>query len=441
MALTEYRRVLAAAGARHALAIGLLIRIPLMAANVILVLHVVESLDMSYGAAGAVSATYTVALAISGPWRGRLLDRYGLRRTVLPCVVVGASCWAVAPWVGYLPLLLLVAVAGLFVVPTFSIIRQWLIVATPVESRRTAMVLDSVASETSFMIGPAVGVVVAIRIDTGTALLAAQALALFGGLLLFVINPPMRHHDETTSGGREPRLGLRRWLTPVVLAVLAAAAASTTVLSGGDVGVVAAMRAMGHDSRIGLVLTLWGLGSVIGGLVYGGMRRSIPVFWLLLGLGVSTLPIAFAREPISFCVLLFVSGLFCAPTIAATTDHLSRVVPARVRGEALGWHGSAMTGGSALGAPLAGIAIDEVGWQSAFVVNAVVGVLVATLGLAALLVRSARRRRRRAAGAATVTPASLPELPAPVPAIDDTDEPLGCDLDQAPGGEVPTSHR
>lgn len=440
MALTEYRRVLAAPGARHALAIGLLIRIPLMAANVILVLHVVESLEMSYGAAGAVSATYTVALAISGPWRGRMLDRYGLRRTVLPCVVVGAACWAVAPWVGYLPLLLLVAVAGLFVVPTFSIIRQWLIASTPADARKTAMVLDSVASETSFMIGPAIGVVVAIRIDTGTALLAAQALALLGGLLLFVINPPMRHHDEASDAG-EPRLGPRRWVTPVVLAVLAAAAASTTVLSGGDVGVVAAMRAMGHDARIGLVLAVWGLGSVIGGLVYGGMRRSVPVFWLLLGLGLSTLPIAFAREPVGFCLLLFVSGLFCAPTIAATTDHLSRVVPSRVRGEALGWHGSAMTGGSALGAPLAGIAIDEVGWQAAFVVNAIVGVLVAALGLTALLIRNRRRRAARAGSVVLPETRPTPELPTPVPAIDDTDDPIGCDLDEAPGGEVPTTHR
>src|SRR5690606_26921510 len=125
--LGPYRRVLAVPAVRQALLVGLLIRVPLWAANVVLTLHVVGTLQMSYSAAGAVVAASTVALAVSGPWRGRLLDRLGLRRTVLPCLVVGVVCWSIAPWVGYLPLLVLVVVAGLFVVPTFSIMRQWLI--------------------------------------------------------------------------------------------------------------------------------------------------------------------------------------------------------------------------------------------------------------------------------------------------------------------------
>ncbi|MFW6599121.1 MFS transporter [Propionibacteriaceae bacterium Y2011] len=436
MALTEYRHVLGVPGARHALLIGLLIRVPMTAANVLLVLHVVQSLGMSYAAAGAVSATYTVALAISGPWRGRILDRYGLRRTVLPCVVVGAACWAVAPWVGYVPLLLLVGLAGLFLVPTFGIIRQWLIASTPVTARKTAMVLDSVAAEAAFMIGPTIGVVVAVAVDTRTALLVAQALSLLGGLLLFVINPPQRHRDEANEADTTP-ISARVWVTPVVVALLAAGAASTIVLTAGDVGVVAAMREMGYDAQIGLVLAVWGLGSVIGGLAYGAMRRTIPVFWLLLGLGVTTVPIALAQGPISFCVLLFLSGLLCAPTIAATSDHLSRVVPARVRGEALGWHGSSMTSGSALGAPLAGITIDQAGWQAAFVVNAGIGIAVAVVGLVLLAVRE--RRRRSAAGAVSEPPAH--ELPTPVPSIEDTDEPIGYDLGVAPGDELPPVHR
>ncbi|MGD7705271.1 MFS transporter [Microlunatus sp. Y2014] len=435
MALTEYRSVLGVPGARQALLIGLLIRVPMTAANVLLVLHVVQSLQMSYAAAGVVSATYTIALAISGPWRGRVLDRYGLRRTVLPCVIVGAACWAVAPWVGYVPLLVLVAVAGLFLVPTFGIIRQWLIASTSVAARKTAMVLDSVAAEAAFMIGPAIGVVFAVAVDTRIALLAAQALSLVGGLLLFMINPPQRHRDETTDD--KAPISARVWVTPVVVALLAAGAASTIVLTAGDVGVVAAMREMGYDAQIGLVLAVWGLGSVIGGLAYGAMRRTIPVFWLLLGLGVTTVPIAFAQGPISFCVLLFVSGLLCAPTIAATTDHLSRVVPARVRGEALGWHGSSMTSGSALGAPLAGITIDRTGWQGAFVVNAAIGIAVAVAGLVVLAVRE--RRRRGAAGVDSEPPTH--ELPTPVPSIEDTDEPIGYDLGTAPGDDLPPVHR
>jgi MFS family permease len=61
-----------------------------------------------------------------------------------------------------------------------------------------------------------------------------------------------------------------------------------------------------------------------------------------------------------------------------------------VRGEALGWHGSAMTTGSALGAPLAGVAIDALGWQGGFVIAGLVGLLVVAGGTLAARVSAKR---------------------------------------------------
>src|SRR6478735_3413373 len=139
MDVGQYRHVLAIRDTRNALALGLLIRIPMFAGTVLLTLHVVTALGRSYGAAGLVTAAATVAIAVSGPWRGRLLDRRGLRRVVLPSLVVTAACWSVAPFVGYWPLLGLAALAGLFVVPTFSVIRQAVLSAAPDGDRRTAL--------------------------------------------------------------------------------------------------------------------------------------------------------------------------------------------------------------------------------------------------------------------------------------------------------------
>jgi MFS family permease len=85
---------------------------------------------------------------------------------------------------------------------------------------------------------------------------------------------------------------------------------------------------------------------------------------------------------------LFLAGSCCAPTVTATVDTLSRSVPERARGEALGWHGSAMTAGAALGAPLAGAAIDRLGWQAGFTVPALIGLLAAgALSLPVIQVR------------------------------------------------------
>jgi MFS family permease len=181
--------------------------------------------------------------------------------------------------------------------------------------------------------------------------------------------------------------------------VCAAAAAATIVLSGTDISIVAALRTF-HDSKlIGPVLSIWGLGSLLGGLVYGALHRAIPAFLLLAGLSAATIPMAFAPNSWTLAGLAFVAGVVCAPTITATVDQLSRVVPETARGEALGWHGSAMTTGSALGAPLAGVAIDWWGDGGGLVVVSALGFGVAVLGTAI----SGRRLR--------VTPAE-PRAPA-----------------------------
>ena len=149
------------------------------------------------------------------------------------------------------------------------------------------------------------------------------------------------------------------------------------------------------------MLALWGVGSLVGGLVYGAWHRSFSVFWLLGGLAAATAPVALAVGVPSFAVLVTVSGVLCAPTITATVEQLSRLVPERFRGEMMGWHGSAMTAGSALGAPLAGFAIDRGGWQWGFVVVSAVGVLVAVRRAGGFPARpaqptpSGRRRSRR----------------------------------------------
>jgi MFS family permease len=196
----------------------------------------------------------------------------------------------------------------------------------------------------------------------------------------------------SSGAGRLPRSA---WFRPRFLAVCAAAAASTTVLSGSDISFVAALREFDEIPLMGPVLATWGLGSVIGGLVYGLLHRSIPAFLLLGGLSLATVPITLAPSVWPLAALAFLAGLLCAPTITATVDQVSQVVPEAARGEAMGWHGSFMTAGSALGAPVAGLAIDQWGWRAGFVSVSLVGLAVAVVGAGAT--RTYRRSREPAA--------------------------------------------
>jgi predicted MFS family arabinose efflux permease len=276
-------------------------------------------------------------------------------------------------------------VAGLFMMPSFSIVRLVLFGAVPDTQRTAVLSIDSVVVEFSFMIGPVLGVLGAVYLPTPVALTMFQLATVLGGIVLWLDNPPLgQDHDETA-----PKHRVREWLSPTVLAILAISATAIVILTGEDLGTVAAMREMGHTASIGWVLALWGLGSALGGLLYGALHRHPPAGVLLVVLAASTTVVALADGRLAFTALLFVSGVFCAPTITATVDDLSRAVPAAVRGEAMGWHGSALTLGGAVGAPLVGWGIDHGGWQGGFELAGFVGLAMAVAGLAA---QSARRR-------------------------------------------------
>ena len=393
MHLGAYRHVIALPAVRSVLLLGFLVRMPMFATGIVLTLHVVTTLGRSYGEAGLVSAAFTIALAVSAPWRGRLLDRHGLRRVVAPSIVATGLVWTTLPFLPYAVLLPASVLGGLFVVPTFSILRQALLAAVPEDRRRTALSLDSVFIELSFMIAPAVAVWAAATYDTQWVLLAVAILNLVAASALYVVNPPITPEAVREVGATVDAPGDKRWVSVGALAVLAAAAATSIVLAGTDVSIVAALRETGDTAAIGWVLSVWGAGSLVGGLVYGAWHRSISVFWLLAGLAASTVPVALAGSLPWLVVLLFLCGVLCAPTITATLDHLARLVPEGSRGEAMGWHGSAMTAGQAIGASLVGFAIDHAGWGWGFVSVSLVALAIAVVGGVAERIRRATRLR------------------------------------------------
>jgi predicted MFS family arabinose efflux permease len=81
-------------------------------------------------------------------------------------------------------------------------------------------------------------------------------------------------------------------------------------------------------------------------------------------------------------VALIPAGLLCAPTMVANNDTLTRIVPESSRGEATGLLGSALTAGTAAGAPFAGLVIDNAGTAWAFAAAGAVGALAALVALA-----------------------------------------------------------
>jgi MFS family permease len=181
------------------------------------------------------------------------------------------------------------------------------------------------------------------------------------------------------------------WFTATVAALFAVAAGAGMVLSGTDVGIVAALETGGRQSEIGIVFVFWCAASVVGGLIYGAMHRPIPPVILLLGMAALTLPMAFAHDTWTLALVSILPGMLCAPVLSAASEKVADLVSEERRGEAMGWYGSALTAGVALGSPLAGIFIDLMGPSGGFVSVGAAGVVLCLVGLAL------QQRRRKAA--------------------------------------------
>ncbi len=377
---SSYADLLRLPGVARLFAVAFVARLPYAMTGVVLTLHVVTALDRGYAQAGVVTAASTIGMAIGGPWRGRLVDRLGLRRAVWPSVVVQSVIWFTAPHLPYEALLVAVFVAGVFTVPAFPISRQSLAVLVPARQQQTAFALDSVFTEVTFMVSPVVGVAVATSVSTTAALTMVAVAAVGGGALLVWANPPTRSADaEEVPAGARGRL-----MSPPLLVVLFAGVAASFVLVGTDVSLVAVLNDAGRPQDVGWMVTLWCVGSAAGGLVYGSRGNSWPPLMLVVLLAVATLPAAFFPNQPWLAVAIVVSGLPCAPTLAAINASLVRLVPEHRRGEVMGWSGTAQTVGNALGAPLVGFVIDSVSPSAGFATAALVGGAAAVVGLVVL---------------------------------------------------------
>lgn len=383
-----YREVLALPGMRRLMVLLFLARIPMTASGMVITLHVAVTLQRSYGGAGLVGTAATLGMAAGAVLNGRVVDRFGLR-PMLAVVTVGETLfWLFARDLPYGALLFAAIAGGLLIVPAMSISRQTIAAQVPEHLRRTAYSLDTMSVDIGYIFGPAAAVLVCTRFGTPTAMLGMAVAAAVIGTALFTVNPPMRSEAElaeaeAATGEPPPR---RSWLTPQLLAVLALGMGSIFILGSSEVAVVAALRANGELGWTGLVIFAWSAASVVGGLVYGGLRRHPSQPLLLAGLALTTIPVGLASGHWwAMALAILPAGLLCAPNASAVSERVSVLAPPRVRGLAMGLQSAAFTLGIALGAPVVGFVMDRTAPEWGFVASGAGGLVALLLaGRAAL---------------------------------------------------------
>ncbi|MDQ3406410.1 MAG: MFS transporter [Actinomycetota bacterium] len=387
--MQQYRRMLSLPGVRTLMILMFFARIPVTAAHMIMTLHVAVGLERGYGEAGLTGAAATIGIGIGAPFLGRVIDRYGLRPMLVVVTIGETAFWLSARFMSYPVLLVAAFVGGLLVVPVMSIGRQAIAALVPDDLRRTAYSLDSISVELTFMIGPATAVFIATQGSTKTALTVMAIAVFLVGVALYVMNPRVRAVNETPQLG--PSIPRREWLTPRMIGVLLIGSGAIFVLAGTEVTIVAVLRESGQLDWTGAVIAVLCVASIVGGVVHGAVRRSLPQVVLMGLLGLLVIPVGIAGSSWwLLAIMLIPSNLMCAPTIAATGEEVNRLAPVARRGEATGLQSSAFTFGAAAGAPLVGFVVDHSSPSWGFVVAGVGGVLVALLAF----VLNARGKQR-----------------------------------------------
>ncbi|MFD1530675.1 MFS transporter [Pseudonocardia aurantiaca] len=241
--IAAYRAVLGLPGVGALTAVGFLARIPSAAAAITLTLHVVLTLDHGYAAAGLVGAAATVGMAIGAPLLGRLVDRRGLRPMLVITMFAETVFWGVAPWLSYPALLAGALFGGLLGLPVYSVIRQSLAAMVPPVRRRAAFALDSMSVETTYIIGPALGALLALQVSTSVAMWAVGAGWFVSGAALMLLNPPTRTPPSPTDAPAPP---VREWLDLRLLGALAATTAAVFVVFGTELAMIAGLQTSGQ---------------------------------------------------------------------------------------------------------------------------------------------------------------------------------------------------
>ncbi len=411
MHLAPYRAVLRIPGMRLFMLVALIARIPMTATSIALTLGVVLDRHLGYGAAGAVSAAFTIGLAVGSPLLGRAVDRGGPRPVLVLTGAVALAFWTTAPLLPYAALVPAAAVGGALQVPVMGLVRQSLAEKVPEEHRRQAYSLDSMAVELSFMIGPALAVLMITQLGDAVSTMRTVGVALgVSAAVLWAYNPRITALTVTSDGPSDgpaagpgagsvpdgaaiPPHARRSWFGPSFLLVLGVGGAAAMVLAGTDVSIVATLRAHGQVQWAGVAIIAWCAASMVGGFVHGAIPRPLGMLTLMALLGAATIPVGLAHSWPVLALALIPSGLCTAPTLAQTVVAVSRAVPESARGEAIGMHSAALTLGNAVGAPLAGIVIDHSSPAYGFAAVGFVGAAGALAVIGAKALRSANSRR------------------------------------------------
>lgn len=391
----NYGPVLSAPGARRLLFSSVAGRLPLGMSLAILLL--IRDTTGGFGTAGAVVGAYGIAASACGPLLGRVVDRVGQARVLVPCAVANAAvlvALVVAAHAGapVAVLIALGALTGACLPPIAACVRVlWPELVRDPQAREAAFALDATVQELVWTSGPLlVGGTIALASPSAAVLgMAAVTLA---GTVWFASSPAVRArygHGAQARGGA---------LTAPGMVVLLVASAGAGIGMGTiEVGLPGIAHELHHTGASGALLALCSLGSLSAGIAFGlrAWRSSLELRFAVLMLVAALLlvPLTLVASLPEALVFAYISGFAWAPSLSCAYALVGRLAPPGAMTEAFTWNGSSIGGGIAAGVAIGGALVDAGGGAAALAFG------IASCLLAAAILAGRREALARAVAA------------------------------------------
>ena len=381
--LSDYRAALTTPGMRGPVIASLLARLPIAMVGLSLLLYVQRETG-SFAAAGLVSASSLVGVAVGSIVQGRLMDRLGPTRPLLAAVSLFAVFVALAIGAVEAGAALAVLVPVAFMVgitePMVGSASRalWSHVVPAGSTRLAGYAYEAISMEVFFILGPGLAGLLVTAPWAGTGVVIGAA-SMAVGALWFALNPTVRGVRPAPRG----RSLLGALASPGMRTVALAALGFGVTIGFIEVAVPAAAAQAGHVGVGGLLLSLWSVSSVLFGILYSmkpfprAMHLRLPV--LLGGFAVLSLLLAVPTTLIGLGAALFVVGTLITPQATTHSAAIEQVAPAGTATEAFGWVVTAVTVGLAIGQSASGQLVEVYGTGAAFVAAAVSGFVIAVL--------------------------------------------------------------
>ena len=371
--LAPYRDILRIRGAAKFSGVGLLARLPAAMIMLAIILFVSAQTD-SFAVAGAMAAAFQISASTVTIMSSRVSDRLGQAR-VLPLLCVVNATFLILFVVSMqrdFPVLLsgiFIAIAGAFMPAIGSMIRaRWAAIAEGTQLR-TAFAMESTFDEIDWAIGPLLTAALSAVVDPAAPLIAAAIFTVVFGLSLAALRSTQPVPKERGQHHLH-RAGLMRNGLPIVVVTLA----GLGIMFGAyEVAIPAFALERGAPNASGLILAIWALGSMLGGLWFGtrhwkaGLPKQAQIAIGLLALAM--VPGLINYSIVASSVAAFLAGIAIAPALITQFSLAERLVESDRITEGITWAMSGITLGFAAGSALAGALIDAVGVRAGFAVS------------------------------------------------------------------------